>query len=108
MRMTVDLKPEQRRLDARGRYELVNDTGAPVAQLHVRLADPETELRYLGVPGTRVERDDRRFNYRILRFERPLAPGARVTMEFATRRWNRGFCRMAPSSTTAISRRSSA
>ncbi len=91
MRMTVDLKPAQRRLDARGRYELVNDTGAPIEQLHVRMADPETELRYLGVPGTRVERDDRRFNYRILRFVQPLAPGARVTMEFATRRWNRGF-----------------
>ena len=89
--MTVDLKPSIRRLDATGRYTLRNDTGAPVETLHVRLLDRDMQMLAINVPGTRVERDDRAFNYRILRFERPLAPGASVTMDFHTRRWNRGF-----------------
>ncbi len=91
MVMTVDLKPAQRRFDAHGRYTLVNDTGAPISTLHVRLADRDTRLLKLAVPGTRVERDDQRFNYRILRFDRPLAPGAVTTLEFTSQRWHRGF-----------------
>jgi ABC-2 type transport system permease protein len=90
-RLVVDLKPGQRRFDASGRYTLVNDTGAPVETLHVRLGDRDTQLLKLDVPGTRVERDDLRFNYRILRFATPMAPGAITSLDFATRRWHRGF-----------------
>jgi ABC-2 type transport system permease protein len=89
--VTVNITPTQRRFDATGRYTLVNDTGAPLPALHVRLADQDTRLIRLAVPGTRVERADERFNYRILRFETPLAPGATTTLDFATRRWHRGF-----------------
>ncbi|WP_409049639.1 ABC transporter permease, partial [Sandarakinorhabdus sp.] len=83
MVMTVDLNPAQRRFDASGRYTLVNDTGAPLETLHVRLSDRDTSLLKLVVPGTRVDRDDARFNYRILRFATPLAPGATTTLDFA-------------------------
>ena len=91
MAMTVDLKPDQRRFDATGRYTLVNDTGKPLETLHVHLGNRDTRLLRLEVPGTSVERDDARFNYRILRFKTPLAPGATTTLDFATRRWHRGF-----------------
>ena len=91
VKLTLDLKPAIRRVDVTGRYTLVNDTGAPVETLHVRMLDREVEMVSVTVPGTRVERDDRDFNYRILRFATPLPPGARITMDFATRRWNRGF-----------------
>ncbi len=89
--LTLDLKPGERRLETKGRYTLLNDTGRPLETLHVRLIDPEVEFLSLAVPGAQVERDDREFNYRILRFATPLPPGASVAMDFATRRWNRGF-----------------
>ncbi|OYQ23657.1 aminopeptidase [Sandarakinorhabdus cyanobacteriorum] len=89
--VTVDLKPGQRRFDATGRYTLVNDTGAPVQSLHVILGDRDTRIMKLAVPGARVERDDKRFNYTILRFATPLAPGATTTLDFVTQRWHRGF-----------------
>ena len=89
--LTVDLKPANRRFDASGRYTLINDTGAPVRDLHVRMAGWDTELLSLSVPGARIVTDDRDFNYRILRFETPLAPGATTMLDFTTRRWHRGF-----------------
>jgi len=90
-KISVDLKPAQRRFDVTGRYTLVNDTGVPVQTLHVLLGDRDTRMMKLVVPGTTVERDDKRFNYHILRFAVPLAPGATTTLDFATRRWHRGF-----------------
>jgi aminopeptidase N len=89
--MTLDLKPAERRLDTTGRYTLRNDTGAPVQTLHVRLLDRDVEMVSITVPGTRIESDDRDFNYRILRFDTPLPTGATIAMDFHTRRWNRGF-----------------
>ena len=89
--LAVELFPRQHRVDARGRYQLVNDTGAPVTDLHVRLPDPDVKLRGLEVPGTTLVMDDKDNNYRIYRFTTPLAPGATTQLTFVTQRWQKGF-----------------
>ncbi|MBU6165041.1 MAG: aminopeptidase [Alphaproteobacteria bacterium] len=91
VQVRVDLFPEQRRMQAAGLMRLVNDTGAPLAQLHVRLASQRSELARLVVPGARLAMDDADNKYRIYRFDRPLAPGATLALDFAITREQRGF-----------------
>ncbi|QQV77729.1 aminopeptidase [Sphingomonas aliaeris] len=91
MRLDVALYPGQRRLEANGTYDFVNDTGAPVRDLHVRLFDDHTRLGTVTIPGARLVSDDSDLQYRIYRFATPLAPGARGTLSFASTRWQRGI-----------------
>jgi hypothetical protein len=89
--LALDIFPEERRMEAKGTYVMVNDTGAPVEVLHVRLPDPETELLETDVPGATLESNDAEFQYRIYRFETPLAPGEEVRLTFASRRWHKAL-----------------
>jgi len=89
--LAIDIFPEQRRFEATGSYTFVNDTGAPVEVLHVRLPDTETELLEVEVPGASLESDDEEFQYRIYRFETPLAPGEKARLSFASRRWHKAL-----------------
>ncbi|QIQ85359.1 M1 family aminopeptidase [Erythrobacter sp.] len=89
--LTIDIFPKERRMEAKGRYTMVNDTGAPVETLHVRLPDEETELLEVNVPGAVLESDDEEFQYRIYRFETPLAPGDEARLTFASRRWHKAL-----------------
>ena len=91
MRLNVALYPDQRRMQASGTYVFVNDTGAPLSDLHVRLMNDQTHLDKVVVPGARLVMDDGDFQYRIYRFATPLAPGARGTMDFQATRWQRGL-----------------
>jgi ABC-2 type transport system permease protein len=91
IRMTVDIDPAVRRMAASGTYRFVNDTGAPVPMLHVRLPDQKTRLVSVTVPGARLAMDDSKQKYRIYRFDRPLAPGATGTLSFRTEREQRGL-----------------
>ncbi|KQS03861.1 aminopeptidase [Sphingomonas sp. Leaf357] len=91
MRLNVALYPDQRRMEADGRYDFVNDTGAPLSDLHVRLMDDQTRLGAVAIPGARLVMDDADLHYRIYRFATPLAPGARGTMTFRSTRWQRGL-----------------
>ena len=86
--LAVDIFPEERRLEARGTYQMVNDTGAPVEMLHVRLADPDTELLEVDIPGATLEKNDELYQHRIYRFDTPLAPDETATLTFASRRWH--------------------
>lgn len=89
--LALDIFPEELRLEARGTYTMVNDTGAPVATLHVRLPDEETELLEVELPGAVLESDDKEFQYRIYRLATPLAPGAEARLTFASRRWHKAL-----------------
>lgn len=89
--MRVDLYPEERRMEASGTYQLVNDTGAPVEVLHVRLLDASTELLEVDVPGATLEKNDERFQYRIYRFDTPLAVDATASLSFKSRRWHKAM-----------------
>ena len=89
--MNVALYPEQRRAEASGQYRFVNDTGAPVSALHVRLEDSSTEIRSIDIPGTKLAMNDAELKYRIYHFVTPLAPGATGTLSFRTERLQRGL-----------------
>ena len=46
--------------DFRGRYRLVNETQAPIEQVHLRLMDMNLELLSADLPGARLQRYDER------------------------------------------------
>jgi hypothetical protein len=91
VKLDVQLYPKERRLAVSGRYDLKNETNAPIRDVHVRQSDREAVFTRLDLSGARLVSDDKKFGYRIYRFETPLAPGASAVMTFASQIWHRGF-----------------
>ncbi len=89
--LDVQLFPRKRLLLTSGRYDLVNKTDAPISELHVRKGSESLEWLKLEVAGAHLVSDDATFGYRIYRFDKPLAPGARSALTFTSRIWRRGF-----------------
>ncbi|MFD1787114.1 M1 family aminopeptidase [Sphingomonas floccifaciens] len=89
--LAVQLYPKERRAETRGTYRFVNDTGAPLRDLHLRLFNERTRLGDVAIPGARLVSNDTDAQYRIYRFDRPLAPGATGTIAFATERRQNGL-----------------
>ncbi|MBI1403354.1 MAG: aminopeptidase [Porphyrobacter sp.] len=87
----VAIYPDERRMTVTGHYDLRNDTGAPIREVHVRKGAQTTEFTRLDLAGARLASDDERFGYRIYRFDTPLAPGATTRLDFASQLWRRGF-----------------
>ena len=77
----VDIFPEERRVDLRGRYRLENRTDQPIPELHVAL-NPKIEVRRLEFGPHTVVRADEVQGYTIYRLAEPLAPGAAMDFEF--------------------------
>jgi len=77
----VDLYPAERRVDFRGRLELVNQTDAPIDRVHVTL-EPELTTRALELPDATLEEHDEELGYRIFRLDPPLLAGATTTLAF--------------------------
>jgi aminopeptidase N len=88
--LNIDLYPQQLRADIRGRYVLENRTAAPIPEVHVSLPR-DLEVRALNMQGATLTREWKDFGYRIFRFNEPLAPGARATLDFDLLREQRGF-----------------
>jgi ABC-2 type transport system permease protein len=89
--MNVALYPAERRAEFSGQYRFVNDTGAPLEVLHVRLQDSNTAIKVIDVPGAELSMDDAVLKYRIYTFATPLAPGATGTLSFRTERVQHGL-----------------
>ncbi|GGA42657.1 ABC transporter permease/M1 family aminopeptidase [Sphingomonas psychrolutea] len=89
--LNVALYPAERRMEATGSYRFVNDTGAPLRDLHVRLSDPNTKIVSITVPGATLALNDTDLIYRIYRFATPLAPGAVGSLSFVTHRQTVGL-----------------
>jgi hypothetical protein len=87
----VALFPAERRMEAAGSYAFVNDTGQPLRDIHVRLPSTDTAIVSIDVAGARMVTNDEKLQYRIYRYDRPLAPGAAGTLRFVTHRQQRGF-----------------
>jgi aminopeptidase N len=88
--LDIDLHPHRPKLVAEGVYHLINDTGAPIRALHVRL-DRDAKALQMSVNGASQVKTFDRFNYRIFRFDRPLMPGQRTALSFETLIEQRGF-----------------
>lgn len=89
--LAVQLYPAARAMKADGIYRFVNDTGAPLSDLHVRLPDEKTRLGAVTIPGARLVMNDAGQQYRIYRFDRPLASGAVGTLNFHSERQQHGL-----------------
>jgi len=89
--MNVDLHPSEIRADVTGSYQLTNLTGQPIQMVHVRNPDRALKILSIDFPGARLASDDTRFDYRIYRLDRPMAPGETRTLAFHTRRQQIGF-----------------
>lgn len=88
--LQVDLYPRRHVAEVRGSYLLENRTGAPLSQVHVRF-DPDVSVKRLTLPGAKLVKEDRKFEYYIFDLPQPLAPGARTELAFETRAGQRGF-----------------
>jgi ABC-type transport system involved in multi-copper enzyme maturation permease subunit len=91
IRMNLDIFPSEHRMEARGRYRMVNDTDAPISTLHVRMQDSDIRIISMAIPGATLEKDDDRNRYRIYRLATPLEPGATTSLDFHTQRWQQGY-----------------
>ena len=96
VKLDVQLFPKARKLIANGRYDLKNETNAPIRDVHVRQGDQDAIFTRLELSGARLVSDDKKFHYRIYRFDQPLAPGASAVMTFSSQIWHRGFKAGAP------------
>ncbi|WP_293676991.1 M1 family aminopeptidase [uncultured Phenylobacterium sp.] len=88
--LDLDLHPHTPKLTTEGVYHLLNDSNAPIRELHVRL-DRDTKALQMAVNGARRVRAFDRFNYRIFTFDRPLMPGERTALSFQTVMGQVGF-----------------
>lgn len=89
--LDVALYPQNIRLEARGRYRLVNETGGPIEQIHVRMFDSQSDLVGVELPGARLEQNHEKFGYRIYRLSQPMRPGEARYLGFNVRRQQVGF-----------------
>eukprot|EP01035_Chromulina_nebulosa_P044347 gene44347-60064_t len=83
VKLNLDLHPRTPRLETTGTYVIENRTGAPLSEMHMRWND-ELEMKTLTVQGARMVREWPEFDYRIYRFDTPMAPGERRTVSFDT------------------------
>ena len=90
IRTDVDIFPEERRVDMRGRYRLENRTDQPIPELHVAL-NPKIEVRRLEFGPHTVVKADEVHGYTIYRLAEPLAPGAAMDFEFELSSRPEGF-----------------
>lgn len=90
VKLDLDLHPHAPRLETRGTYVIENRTGAPLSEMHLRWND-DLEMKALTVQGARMAREWSEFDYRIYRFDTPMAPGERRTVSFDTVLEQRGF-----------------
>ncbi|HSX54460.1 MAG TPA: M1 family aminopeptidase, partial [Sphingomonas sp.] len=91
IRLDVDLHPAERNMTTTGEYRFVNDTGAPLRDLHVRFPDRQSKLAAIEVPGASLAMEDKDFAYRIYRFPAALPVGATGTVKFRVTRATHGM-----------------
>jgi len=91
VRVKAELWPHQRKLVTSGTLDLVNRQSVPLSEIHLRMRSAETKWTMLAVSGASLAKDYPRFQYRIYRFARPLAPGATARIAFTTVRQQIGF-----------------
>ncbi len=86
----VDIHPETRDVDIRGRYLMVNKTAEPIHEVHVTI-NPDVVIRTLDLKGGRIKMEDPRLGYRIYELDGPMAPGEGSELRFDLSRTSRGF-----------------
>lgn len=91
--LRFELYPEKAALEARGTYQLSNQTGAPIPAIHVETPSGRGyEVRSMTFDrASKAEVTDQEHGYRIFALEKPLAPGDSMQMSFDVVSAQRGF-----------------
>ena len=87
---SVDLYPDERRIEIRGTYRVVNRSNGAIDVLHVAIPARMT-VHSLDFPAHHTVVDDRLLGYSIYRLEAPLPPGGEMTFTFHIELTNPGF-----------------
>lgn len=91
IKLTVNIYPDALKMDASGSVKLINDTGAPVKEFHVRIGDPRLTVEELNIASSKLTLNDEDLGYRIYRLDQAMQPGETRTISFRTAREQRGF-----------------
>lgn len=91
VKLDAQIFPKERRMDVTGHYVLRNETAAPISEVHVRQGGRDVEYRKLGLSDAKLVKDDKKFGYRIFRFDTPLQPGGEAKLDFNSRIHHKGF-----------------
>lgn len=81
VRADVDIYPEQRRVAIRGHYVLENKTDRPLDTLRLQ-TNADVSTTFSSLPAHKVELDDRKFGFRIIKLAQALPPGGRLPLDF--------------------------
>jgi len=90
VRAAVDIYPEQRRVMVKGSYVLENKTDQPLDTLRLQL-NPDVVTTLGQLPPHQVVLDDKEAGFTILKLAAPLAPGARLPLDFTVDARRPGF-----------------
>ncbi len=88
--LNVALYPHRVRAVTHGSYTIENRTGRPLNVVHIRW-DRDLKMKHLVVEGAHLEKNYKRFHYRIYAFDRPLKPGEIRHIRFTTVLEEKGF-----------------
>jgi ABC-2 type transport system permease protein len=86
----VDIYPERRAVDIRGRYTIRNKTTTPVDSIHI-VIPPQLDVTEMDVPDGSIAMDDSLLGYRIYRLASPMQPGDEKVITFTVGRAEHGF-----------------
>lgn len=102
VKFDTQIFPKESRFEATGSYVLRNETTVPIAEVHVRQGGRDTKFSKLEIAGAKLASYDKKFGYRIFRFDQPLQPGAEAALNFRSQIWNRGFKNGQPETGVAL------
>lgn len=94
--LRFEIYPDEKRVDMRGTYRLVNETAAPIRDVHIE--SPRSrggyDVRSMTFDrAAKAQLTDAAYGYRIFALERPLAPGESLQFRFDIAFRPRGFSR---------------
>lgn len=102
--LEADIYPDVPKILSRGTMTIENKTTAPVTDVYVSWpraqvqksfigtrVTPELQLKSLTVPSAKLAKEYPDFNFRVYRFDKPMAPGERRVIRFEALRDQRGF-----------------
>ncbi|MGA1758539.1 MAG: hypothetical protein ACO391_12395, partial [Pseudomonadales bacterium] len=90
--LNVDLFPKDGKAFFEGIYQLINDTGEPVKELHVVFQDVYSELVSIDIPSATLALDEAEdYGYQIFALEQPMLPGEEMIVTFQSERIQEAF-----------------
>lgn len=90
VRATVDIYPEQRRVEVKGNYVLQNKTAAPLDTLRLSV-NPDVVVKWTNLPQHQVVLNDKEAGFSILKLSKALAPGEKLGLDFVVEVHRPGF-----------------